>query len=485
MTLTILAIFQPAKALAANEESFGYATSCHQNNTIAFNLCAVARDALNPGSWTCKNEAGGVSLENDFHDTISHFYYSAEAGATFCESEFEQENQNTQLLLAVNDDLAAAEQDISNLYNSDSLQNTRLDQIDTVNGQQDQSIITLNAEQNLTEQDVATLQNRAALIEIDINANQFDIGQLQTDLNSTAFNLQSGINSNAGAIQFNELYIEGVEAQQNTYETTRAASDAVTNSLVSQSNTHLASINNYQALFAPKYDAMNSSLTSINNYQGLFAPKYDTMNAALEAIRASQVSTENAVNNVNISQQAKLNEIKNAIESQSFEISGENINIDNSGVEGRLDNVLSKQDLQQAELVSANSKLDDVVVAVTYDPTVENESITNEVYNYLNSLWSQDVSDYETAIQVAMSEAQLDNAGLDTTDIEIIGNTAIGFAAAQSCVDHTFDFGPLATFQLYCVRTSKLRELIGWAFYIITAFVLFDLMMSFKPTKAT
>jgi hypothetical protein len=411
-------------------------------------------------------------------------------------------------------------------------------------------LITTNQNQLVTiGTSITGLTDTQALI-------QSDIGALQTGQSTNTFNIGQNGNAIANNELYIQGVQSQVQQEIADYETQRMASEAQTssdlqvlNGLTSTTNILIQDVVNAQqqnenaiAVSHGNFDTQISYLSTINHKLDQINAESAFTNTQLGGIAVDQLATSLKMSDANfyleqlLSQQSvnraadsgnttflanaiqnnsaattaditflntqqafrdnvshiKLDALKTAIDGVSFDISGQNITIDNSGVESRLDTDISndavyanqrntKLDTQIATGNAANDLLNEVVVAVTYDPTVENESITNQVFNYLNGLWAQDLSDYNDQINSAIAEAQLSGVGLDTTDVTIIGATASGFAAAQACTDYTFDFGAKGSFSLYCVQTAQLRMVLAWAMYIITAIVLFELMVGIRP----
>ncbi len=358
------------------------------------------------------------------------FYWSSHGG--FAGQIREDLDELTSLTIAINDDLTTAEASIIDFSPRIANLETRADTTDT-------NIVTLNNEINDLEVDVDLLNDRAALIEIDVNANASDITQIQTDINT--INLAQGINSanianNASAIIANELYIEGVELQQQTYETARAASDAqLSTDIQSQTvalNNSLNAILNEQYSTTQNTSAINSGLNSILNEQyntsvntqetntklDLLNSYQNTTNAKLQSLDSravTQASSLSAINsNIVYGTNTKLDELKTAVEGISFDITGTNISIDNSGVESRLStNTTVLNNTLNAvlnEQYSTSTKLDQVNTNLTSgmgSATVSSPTATSFDIAYSNFKAGFDLTDLGATFAAATNIANV------------------------------------------------------------------------------
>lgn len=488
----ILVTCLTANRLTADDAAFGYSNSCHQNATIAASLCNSAAAQANTlegdNLYSCVSQPGGIQLRNSLSGggyRGHHFYHFASAGSSFCSDEFQEEtantiaiNQNTTDLINLDDYVQTQFTTINQNFADIDSDLIDLSQI-TSNNQtaiqaNDQQLVTING-------DLIDLSNRTALIES-------DIGTLQ----ETDITLSAGVSEN-------ELYIQGIELEFDTYQAERAQADAVT-------NTYL----NTQQL--PVLQSIDNNTFNTNSSLSLFQGNFDSF---FTTYLSRTTDTNNLLDQIRFdaetrstTRETQLDELKTAIEGVSFDISGQNISIDNTGVESALNSQyvlyaqrttdtnnlldqirydatlhnasqLTESQLQTAELVRSADALEEISVSLTVDPSQADDSYVNTVSQYLNALWEQELVDYDNSIRAAIEAAQLEDAGLDTTDVEIIGAQMTGWAAAQTCVDYTFNFGD-ASFPLYCVKTEPFRNLIGWALYILTAYTIFGLIIDVR-----
>ncbi len=513
LTITILLTCLTAN-LSQADSSFGYAATCHPTQTAVNAACNFARlrgDALEQenGFYECIAITGGTELRA--FGVTQHTYVNAEQNSS-CDAEYAQIDGIEQLVTILDNDLATAE---SNILALETVQDahavtigTHTSQISNLQTLQQQNSTNLNtAIAKNTEQDtrldvidgvLVTEQQRIDLIEFDINT------------------LHSVNASQDSAIQFNELYIEGVELEFETFQSERVASDAATNSyLTSQQfpllqgmDTRLSEINDNIELTNDLQEVTKQAIEFVNQNIATTNILQESTNNNLIDANAKNTDSNTGLShlfwiqnglfssagsewlsdiyNQNVSLNAnssltnqKLDQIKTSIEAQSFEISGENISIDNSGVETRLDSVLTEQQLQKAEMVRTADAIEAIEISLTVDPSQADDSYVNAVSQYLKSLWEQDLVDYDNAIREAIEAAQLENAGLDVTEVEIIGAQMTGWAAAQTCADYNFNLGQ-ASFPLYCIKTEPFRNILAWAFFIMTAYTIFNTALEFR-----
>ncbi len=499
--------------------SLGYAASCHQSFAAAQNACILSRNrgnAVEGGTnYFCQATLSGYELRHattSGSEVLGHTYYSADQVSS-CELDFEQETTLGGLVVAIDNDLAQAELDISNLQSTQANQQLDIDGLVSEQNQHSLEIQNLQTTQvqntnNITSVTSKNTEQDSRLDSIDgiLVTEQQRIDLIELDIGT----LHSVNATQDSAIQFNELYIEGVEQSFEQFEVEYEAANAQTNSELQFVNLELDNITANTASINSGVSSSNIKLTSIDdNLTSLIAINDSTnarqlntwsrlqetndalliSNSHLQSIN-SNLNDLKAINDSTNARQLNtwsrlqetntlLSEVKTAVEGQSFTISGENISIDNTGVETRLDNVLSEQQLQKAEMVRTADAVEALEISLTVDPSQSDDSYVNAVSQYLKGLWEQELIDYDNSVREAIEAAKLEDAGLDTTDIEIIGAQMTGWAAAQTCVDYTFNLGD-ASFPIYCVKTEPFRNLLAWAFYILTAFTVFNLIIDVR-----
>lgn len=255
----------------------------------------------------------------------------------------------TTLTVAINTDLTTAETNITNLQTTVSTNETNIAANTALNQSQqveidantvsaaahetrlngiDSTLVTIDGE-------LVDLSNTDALI-------ASDVGVLQAGQGA----LSAGINFNSNNIAANELYIQGVEAEQQMFESVRAASDAQTNSELQTANANLETIssnttisNSLQQEGNANQTVSNAILTELSNRQfntsvDLYTIAAD-QNLLLQELSNRQFNTSADMYATSQAEQALLTQIRDA--QTTIDITGENITIDNTGVENRLD----------------------------------------------------------------------------------------------------------------------------------------------------
>ncbi len=421
--------------LPAHSEDFGTSTT-HETASEASLACTNARnawlDVLGVTSGDC-NTVGTfyrtlkVVYNNVEEVTVQRFYWKPNGVST---SELQSDLDDlTTLTLAINDDLAAAEATIIDYE-------PRIDNLETRADQTDQNILVLNSEINDLEVDVDLLNDRAALIEIDTNQNANDITQLQTDLNTV--NLASGINatniaSNVSAIVANELYIEGVEQQQLTYETARAASDAQTNNYLT-------------AQQLPQLQDINAELDT----QTLLLQQIEDASDSMELL---QQQTETAVDQL-----------------EGFSLQNRNYNQATSGYaltsRNHLDNIRANTSTANLQLTAIETAISGLATPVV---TVDNTSIENRL-DTINDTLTIPIPTPTNTIQTVATYADAINNFKATLDAAPVSQMATGIATAFSslpvgtCPSPTFDlsnyFGTSVTVTEHCNLKATAKPII-------------------------
>ena len=390
-------------ARLAHAEDFGFTQArviCHQSSDEAVQACRRSRDYLlsDPriNNAACVTVLGGFALQYEADNATgvltASLYASASTGVGGCAGEFAQEAQNAQ--------------DISNLNSAlNDLDNYAQTQFTTVNqnfADIDADLVTIA--ESITQQsaDITDLFNREALIQIDLDANRADITQLQTDLPTIRLDVDSNtadLNNAFQGITQNELYIENVEAQQEAYESARAASDADTNNKLDTLNTTATSLDNKATTRNDLLDDIESSTNAMNDKVGVtnnllstldanLTGKFDLTNQLLNSLDAQQVQTNNRLDVTNSTlisldaQQSltnnkldtatnslvsldaqqvitnnKLDTLTTAVEDQTITLTADTINVDNSGIETRLDNLWAITNSVDGQQVLTNSRL--------------------------------------------------------------------------------------------------------------------------------
>lgn len=128
---------------------------------------------------------------------------------------------------------------------------------------------------------------------------------------------------------------------------------------------------------------------------------------------------------------------------------------------------------------TTNTKLDTIITELTPDPSAPDVTMLNNFTVYLDSFWSPSVTTYDDNITDYITAAQLNDAGLDTTDIELIGVSAAAFAIAQTCVDYLMDWGDVVV-TITCSDTSIFRTIMAWGLYIFAAMTIFEMVVSVR-----
>lgn len=427
----------------AQETTYGARTSCHQTCSAAISACnSSINNYLNDNDVTsaqCSNCLGGTCLYLTIGGTsfLGGIFACEAAGAGYCSAEFQEERTNAQeisnLATSINNldvytqtqlttvnqnfgdidaDLQVIDQtlqtfaaDIGANTVSAAAHETRLNGIDT-------ALVTIDGE--LTD-----LANTDALIASDIGALQLGQGNLIAGVGTNA----SNIGVNASKIASNELYIESVELQQSSFEAASTASSAATNDyLTLQQLPVLQSIQLESAqtnaglgTLAAKFDESNQTFNNValqqvagnqtglesksllQSIDGKFAAD-SVLQANMNAIadltlpKLDNISNNQGVLAGKIDQtNTALVSVENAINGISLDISGENISMDNSGVENRLDAILTEVSTVPVSQTQVTDTVSDSQ-SETYN-SIQGVPVI-QAFTGLSNIWTGTVNDF-------------------------------------------------------------------------------------------